>query len=422
MAVKRHFRSCASPSHACFRRDGVEERRIVEIARQPIFQFSEERGSNAVIYADHAATTPLLPCARAAMEPYLNEEFANPSSQYRAGRKARRDIELARRRMAELLGCQPGELYFTSGGSEGNAWAVWNGALWGRDAGKPLVTTSIEHHSLLRACQGAAQLGVETVLLPVDGSGRVSPASLAAVLERRPALVSIQYANNEIGTVQQMEALSALCREQNIPFHTDGVQAIGRTSVNLRQIDMLTASAHKFGGPKGIGFLYARKGLPLHPLIYGGSQERGLRGGTENVAAVVGMAAALEETLMQRSVQRTRLAALAQDFVAALLAGCPRARFHLPEGDRLPGLVSVALPGISGEQLVYRMDMADVAVSAGAACDQGERQEVSHVLRAIGLSRQEAEQTIRLSFGPTNSPEDGRQAAERLLRILAVSY
>ncbi|MCD7929126.1 MAG: cysteine desulfurase [Clostridiales bacterium] len=356
------------------------------------------------------------------MEPYLNEEFANPSSQYRAGRKARRDIELARRRMAELLGCQPGELYFTSGGSEGNAWVVWNGALWGRAAGKPLVTTSIEHHSLIRACQGAAQLGVETVFLPVDGSGRVSPAALNSALERRPALVSIQYANNEIGTVQPMETLSALCRERKALLHTDGVQAIGRTPVDLSQVDLLTASAHKFGGPKGIGFLYARKGLPLRPLIYGGNQERGLRGGTENVAAIVGMAAALEEMLMQMAVQRSRLAAIEQEFVETLRAGCPRARFHLPEGDRLPGLVSVALPGIAGEQLVYRMDMADVAVSAGAACDQGERQEVSHVLRAVGLSRQEAEQTIRLSFGPTNSQEDGRQAAECLLRILAVSH
>ncbi|MCD8354404.1 MAG: cysteine desulfurase [Clostridiales bacterium] len=371
-----------------------------------------------MIYADHAATTPLLPCARAAMEPYLTEEFSNPSSQYRAGRKAHRDIELARRRMAELLGCQPGELYFTSGGSEGNAWAIWNGTLWGRTAGKPLVTTSIEHHSLLRACQGAEQLGVETVLLPVDGSGRVSPAALESALERSPALASIQYANNEIGTVQPVADLAALCRERGVPLHTDGVQAIGRTSVDLSQVDLLTASAHKFGGPKGIGFLYARKGLPLHPMIYGGSQERGLRGGTENVAGIMGMAAALEETLMQMAGQRSRLMAMEQDFVETLRTGCPRARFHTPEGDRLPGLVSVALPGISGEQLVYRMDMADVAVSAGAACDQSGRQEVSHVLRAIGLSRQEAGQTIRVSFGLTNKAEDGKRAAERLLHIL----
>ncbi len=371
-----------------------------------------------MIYADHAATTPRLPAARTPMEPYLGEKVATPSSQYRTGLQARRGIELARRRMAELLGCQPEELYFTSGGSEGNSWAIWNGTVWGRTGGKGLTTTPIEHHSLLRACEGAAQLGVKTVYLPVDASGRVAPSALEEALERRPALVSVQYANNEIGTVQPIGALAALCRSRNIPFHTDGVQAVGRVPVKLGQVDLLTASAHKFGGPKGVGFLYARRGLPLRPLIYGGSQERALRGGTENAAAIVGMAAALEESLNRMAARRASLTALEEDFTETLRAGYPQARFHTPEGDRLPGLVSVALPGFSGEQLVYRLDMAGVAVSAGAACDQRGRQEASHVLRAIGLSQQEAGQTIRVSFGSANAAGDGREAAERLLAIL----
>lgn len=371
-----------------------------------------------MIYADHAATTPLCPAAAAAMEPYLEQTFANPSAQYRTGWKERRAVELARRSIAACLGCQPGEIYFTSGGSEGNSWAVWNGALRALDESRTLVTTPIEHHSLLRACQGMEALGVRTGLLAVDGTGQVLPQSLTAQLAAHPALVSVQYANNEVGTCQPIRALAEESHRAGTLFHTDAVQAVGHIPVELTDVDLLTASAHKFGGPKGVGFLYARRGVRLKPLIYGGSQEAGVRGGTESVASILGMAAALEWSLGRMEEQAGQLERLARDFRETLSAGFPQAIFRGKAGQTLPGLVSVTLPGIPAERMVYRMDMAGVCLSAGAACDQTGRREPSHVLTAMGLSAQEAACTIRISFGSQNGAEDGTETARRLLQAL----
>ncbi|MCC8182338.1 MAG: cysteine desulfurase [Clostridiales bacterium] len=370
-----------------------------------------------MIYADHAATSPLLPAARSAMEPWL-EQFANPSSQYRAGLAARRAVEQARRQMAELLGCRPEELYFTSGGSEGNSWAIHNGALLGRERGRGLAVSAVEHHSLLRASAGASGLGIRTVCLPVDGTGRVLPDALAALPP--PALVSVQYANNEVGTLQPVQALAEQAHRLGAVFHTDAVQAVGHVPVDLTGIDLLTASAHKFGGPKGVGFLYARRGIRLRPLIYGGSQEQGLRGGTESAALISGMAAALTWSMEHRETEARRLTALAQTFRATLQAGCSQVTFPGPEaGTGLPGLVSVTLPGLSAEQAVYRLDMAGSCVSAGAACDQRGRREPSHVLTAMGLDTEQAQRTLRISFGSSSQEGDGRALAEQVLSLLS---
>lgn len=370
-----------------------------------------------VIYADHAATTPLEPRVLAAMEPYLKEQYANPSGLYRFGLKSRQGVERARQQMAAALGCSPGELYFTSGGSEGNSWAVWNGALRQGAGARLLVTTPIEHHSVLRACQGMGVLGVGTEYLPVEKTGAVPEQALAQMLERRPRLVSLQYANNEIGVIQDIPRLGALCRGAGVLIHSDAVQAVGHIPVELGAVDLLTASAHKFGGPKGVGFLYARRDVKLRPLIYGGEQESGVRGGTEQVAAIVGMAEALSLSLERMETQRLRQKQMAAEFCRVLLSGAPQAKFHsTPEG--LPGLVSVQLPGVSAQQLVYRMDLADVLISPGAACDNGGEKRPSHVLLAVGDDPRDALSTIRITFGSANRDGDGGETARRLLEVL----
>lgn len=371
------------------------------------------------IYADHAATAPLRAEALAAMEPWLDGKFGNPSSPYRLGLEARQGVERARRRIAACLGCRGEEICFTSGGSEGNTWVIWNVLATGPGrGGRAVLTTPIEHHSLLNACGGLEPFGLRTDFLPVDSRGAVDPRALAEQLEHRPAaLVSIQYANNEVGTVQDMAALARTARERGVPFHTDAVQAVGHIPLLLEDIDLLTASAHKFGGPKGVGFLFVRRGLPLRPLVYGGGQEGGRRGGTENVAAIAGMAAALESAVGEMAAETEKLRRVESAFIAALRAGWPGARFN-GGPNRLPGLVSVTLPGRRAEELVYRMDMAGVCVSAGAACDSGGGTEPSHVLTALGLHGREAACTIRLSFGCSSREGDGEEAARRLLRIL----
>lgn len=370
-----------------------------------------------VIYADHAATTPLEPRVLAAMEPYLKEQYANPSGLYRFGLRSRQGVERARQQMAALLGCSPGELYFTSGGSEGNSWAIWNGALGQTAGARLLVTTPIEHHSVLRACQGMKALGVGTEYLPVEKNGAVPERALAQVLERRPKLVSLQYANNEIGVIQNIPRLGRMCREAGVLIHSDAVQAVGHIPVQLGAVDLLTASAHKFGGPKGVGFLYARRGLKLRPLIYGGEQESGVRGGTEQVAAIVGMAEALSLSLERMETQRLRQKQMAAEFCRVLRSGAPQVKFHsTPEG--LPGLVSAVLPGVSAQQLVYRMDLADVLISPGAACDNGGEKRPSHVLLAVGDDPRDALSTIRITFGSANRDGDGAETARRLLEVL----
>ncbi len=371
-------------------------------------------GDRGIIYADHAATAPLRPEALAAMEPYLREKCANPSGQYRSGLDAKRAVETARRAIADCMGRWSEEIYFTSGGSEGNTWVVWNAAL----SGGTVLTTSIEHHSVLNACKSMAARGLRWDKLAVDGRGRLDPAAVERRLsESAPALASVQWVNNEVGTVQDMAAVAAVCRARGVPLHSDGVQAAGHIPLDLENVDYLTASAHKFGGPKGVGFLYVRRGARLRPLIYGGKQESGLRGGTENVAGIVGMAAALMAAMGKMDDAGARYCRMAEEFRTALSAGFPGARFNSPL-DGLPGLVSVTIPGRKAEELVCRMDMAGVCVSAGAACDSGGTPEPSHVLTAMGRAPGEAMCTLRLSFGPANADGDGAEAARRLLAVL----
>lgn len=374
-----------------------------------------------MIYADYAATAPLCPAARAAMEPYLGASFGNPSAQYRQGLAARRGVELARRSMAELLGVEPNELYFTSGGSEANSSAVWNGALraLSTPGGGCLAVGAIEHHSILRAAEGMRSLGVQTISLGADAQGFLREEELRAALRRRPALVSLQCANNEVGTVQPLARLAALARERGAWVHSDAVQAMGHMPVPLGALDFCSASAHKFGGPKGVGFLYVRHGIPLRPLIYGGGQEQGLRGGTEPVALIAGMAAALAWSLGEAEAENRRRREAEQRFRARFAHDCPDAVFHGADGEaKLPGLISVALPGMEAEQAVYRLDLAGICASAGAACDQRGRKRPSHVLTALDVAPEEAARTLRLSFGGETAVQDAEETAKALLAAL----
>ena len=370
------------------------------------------------IYADHAATTPLDPEAFAAMRPWLTDQYANPAALYRSGLAARRAVEQARRTVAACLGCAPHQIFFTSGGSEGNTWAILNGAGRPGPGSREVVTTGIEHHSVSGACAFLQKQGVTVCTVPVDAAGQVVPAALQAALARRPRLVSVQYANNEVGVIQDIPALAAQCAAAGVPLHVDAVQAAGHLELSLANIDYLTASAHKFGGPKGIGFLYVRQPAALQPLIFGGSQQGGLRPGTEPVAQIVGLARALELTCARRAESAAAKRALAADFCRTLRAGWPQARFHSTVAG-LPGLVSVGLPGFDGQALTYRLDLAGVCVSPGAACDNTGRSHPSHVLLALGgTAAEDALCTLRFSFGAANRPGHGAEAARRLLQAL----
>lgn len=373
---------------------------------------------NEMIYADHAATTPLEPEVLEAMQPWLTTCFANPAALYRSGLTAHRAVEQARQTVARCLGCIPGQIFFTSGGSESNTWAILSGAARTGPGSREVVTTPIEHHSVSGVCASLRAFGVTVHTLPVDEWGRVDAAALERAVARCPRLVSIQYANNEVGVIQDIPALAALCRARGVPLHVDAVQAVGHLPLALDGIDLLSASAHKFGGPKGIGFLFARHPERLRPLIFGGNQQQGLRPGTEPVAQIVGLARALELACERREERAAAKCALASEFCQTLQQAWPQACFH-SRAEGLPGLVSVGLPGHEGQNLTYRLDVAGVCVSPGAACDNTGTAKPSHVLLALGgTAARDALCTLRFSFGSANRPGDGAEAARRLARIL----
>lgn len=348
--------------------------------------------------------------------PWLSSNFANPAALYRSGAAAHAAVEQARRAVADALGCPSECIFFTSGGSEGNTWALFS--LSRARMGGRIVTTPIEHHSVLRSCEALTHEGAALRFLKLDGRGRVDIRDVERALEGRPSFVSVQHANNETGTIQDIEALAALCSKAGVPLHTDAAQTAGVLPLPAGRADIITASSHKFGGPKGIGFLYAKNPSLLTPLIYGGSQQRGLRGGTEPVALIVGLAEALKITCGRRETLADRKKALAADFKRTLKEGYPNVRFHEPP-DCLPGFVSAGFPGESAQDLTYRLDAAGVFVSPGAACDNDGEERFSHVLAALGGgAAEDASCTLRITFGVSNGEGDGREAARRLLDVL----
>jgi len=362
-----------------------------------------------VIYADNAATTKISDRAFERMLPFLREQYGNASTQYSLGIKVKRAIEQARKQVATAIGAELPEITFTSGGSETNTWVIRCIAEAYRNEQVHIITSSIEHDSVLNACRVVEQSGIEVTYLPVDTTGRISLDSVKVAIRPDTKFVSIMLANNEIGTIQPIAEIGAFLKKNDILFHTDAVQAVGHIPVNVNdlQIDFLTASAHKFNGAKGTGILYKRSGLKLPPLIFGGEQERGLRAGTENVAGIVAAGCALEECMANMLANTENLNNLVYATITGIKEKIPNVRVNGEINRSLPGIINLGIEGVSGEALMNLLDLKDICISTGSACNS-EKEEPSHVLMALGLTEEEAKSSIRISYGRYNTIEDVR--------------
>lgn len=373
-----------------------------------------------LVYADNAATTFLSETAKTALFQATERIWGNPSSLHTVGQEAKSALEGARERIATLLGADPKEIFFTSGGSEADNQAIISAARLGAKKGKKhIVSTRFEHHAVLHTLKRLEQDGFEVTLVDVHEDGLVRPAEVAEAIRPDTCLVSVMYANNEIGTVQPIREIGALCRERKVPFHTDAVQAVGHIPVHVREdnIDMLSLSAHKFHGPKGIGVLYARRGILLSNLIDGGAQERGKRAGTENIPAVVSMAAALEEAVRDLDENAKKISALRDRLIDGLLQ-IPHARLNGDREKRVPGTVNLCFEGIEGESLLLMLDMHGIEASSGSACTSGSL-DPSHVLLAIGLPHEIAHGSLRLSLSAYNTEADVDHILETVPEVVA---
>lgn len=353
-----------------------------------------------MIYADNAATTKTSPAAIAAMVDCMNNTYGNPSSLYSVGQDAKDALENAREKIANCLGCQPREITFTSGGSEADNQAIFSAAKIGKRKGKMhIISTTFEHHAVLHTLDKLKQQGFEIELLDVHSNGIVTPEQVASAIRDDTCLVTIMFANNEIGTVQPIKEIGAICRERGVIFHTDAVQAIGHVPVNVAEqnIDMLSLSAHKFHGPRGIGVLYSKKTIPLDNVINGGAQERGKRAGTENTPAIVGMAVAMEEAYKTLEENAAHLIPLRDKLIAGLNA-IPYSELNGDPAVRLPATVNFCFEGIEGESLLLLLDDKGICASSGSACTSGSL-DPSHVLLAIGRPHEVAHGSLRLSLG-----------------------
>lgn len=374
-----------------------------------------------IIYLDHSATTPVDPRVVEAMAPFWTEIYGNPSSIYGLGRRAAAAMEDARRRIARILNCGPTEIVFTGCGTESDNLALRGVALAAAARGKRhLVTTPIEHHAVLHTANDLAEhYDFEVTLVPVDRYGQVDPDAVAAAIRPDTALVSVMMANNEVGTLQPIAEIAARARARGVPFHTDAVQAGGHLPLDVEalQVDLLSLSAHKFYGPKGVGLLYVRRGVRLLPVQTGGGQERGRRSGTENVPYIVGMATALELAHAEREAETQRLRLLRDRLIEGLMARIPDLILTGHPTQRLPGHVSLLVPGAEAEALLIALDMAGIAASSGSACATGSPTP-SHVLTAMGYSPQEAMSALRLTLGRANSEADVDYVIEKLAEIV----
>jgi cysteine desulfurase len=375
----------------------------------------------APIYLDHAATTPVRPEVRAAMEPFYGPQFGNPSSAHRWGRAARAALDEARERLGAVMGARADEVVFTSGGTEADNLAVL-GAWRARrgDARRAVVSTPVEHKAVLAAVAHAAAEGAAERLLRIDGDGVVDPASADGMLGADAAVCSVMWVNNETGVVQPVPALAERARAGGVVMHTDAVQAFGRLPVDVRAtpVDLLTISGHKLGAPKGVGALYVRRGTALAPLFHGGAQDRGRRPGTENVAYAVGLATAAELAVAEREAECARLVSLRDALEAAILGGAPDAVIHGRGAARAPHVTSVSVPGVDGASLLLALDLHGVAVSGGSACQTG-KAEPSHVLLAMGVEPALASGAVRLSVGALTTPACVARAGALLPRLAA---
>lgn len=358
------------------------------------------------IYLDHSATTPVRSEVLEAMSPYFTEHFGNPSAVHQAGSAARAGVTAARETLASLLNASPDEIVFTSGGTEADNMAIFGSARANASRGRHLLTTPIEHHAVLEPFETLAENGWEVEYLPVDAYGRVDPDEVSRRLRPDTALVSVMHANNEIGTVQPIAVIGALCRTSGVLFHTDAVQSFGRIPIDVRtmQIDLLSLSSHKFYGPKGIGALYVRRGVVLKRFMEGGEQERGRRAGTLNVPGIVGTAKAAELACAERESEAIRLKALRDAFWSRMKARVPGVWLTGHPGARMPNNVHLCFEGVEGEALLLALDAAGICASAGSACSAGSTGP-SHVLRAIEVDPSRAHGALRLTMGRSTTAE-----------------
>lgn len=359
------------------------------------------------VYADHAATTALSDTALNAMMPYLKAQYGNPSSLYRFAQDAKADLEKARADIAACLGAKPEEIYFTSGGTEADNWAIKGVAELRGNKGKHIITTTIEHHAILHSAQYLEKAGFEVTYLSVDSEGFVSPEAVKAAIRPDTILISVMAANNEIGAIEPIMEIGKIAREGGVLFHTDAVQAVGHIPVNVDDwnVDLLSLSGHKLHGPRGMGVLYMRKPLRLPPLIHGGGQEKGRRSGTENVAGAVGLAAALKEAVGMLDEEGVRLSSLRDKLMDGLLERVPRCKVTGPRQNRLPGTASLVFECVEGESILLMLDAKGICSSSGSACSSASL-DPSHVLLGIGLPHEIAHGSVRLSLGRENTDAD----------------
>ena len=359
------------------------------------------------VYADNAATTAVSKTALDAMMPYLTDYYGNPSSLYAFAQKAKEALEEARATVASIIGAEPREIYFTSGGSEADNQAIVSMAKFGALKGKKhLISTKFEHHAVLHTLKALEKQGFEVTLLDVHEDGIVRLDDLEAAIREDTALVTIMFANNEIGTIQPIKEIGELCRSKGIPFHTDAVQAIGHIPVNVKEmnIDLLSMSGHKFHAPKGVGVLYAKRGLPLFNIIEGGAQERGKRAGTENIPGIVALAAALKESVEHMEENTAKIIPM-RDKLFAELSKIPHSKINGSLEHHVPGTVNMCFEGIEGESLLLLLDAKGICASSGSACTSGSL-DPSHVLLSIGLPHEVAHGSLRLSIGEYNTMEE----------------
>lgn len=367
------------------------------------------------IYFDHAATTYVKPEVLEAMLPYFTEKYGNASSVYSIGRESKKAIEESRDKVSAAIGAQSREIYFTGSGSEADNWAIKGVAYANKAKGNHIITSSIEHHAVLHTCQYLESDGFEVTYLPVDENGLINPEDVKKAIKPSTILITIMFANNEIGTIQPIAEIGKVAREAGVYFHTDAVQAIGNVPINVADmnIDLLSLSAHKFYGPKGTGALYIRKGVKITSFMHGGAQERGRRASTENIAGIVGLGKAIELATSNMEEHNKHLLALRERTIEEITKKIPFIKLNGDRQKRLPGNVNFSFEYIEGESLLLMLDMKGIAASSGSACTSGSL-DPSHVLMAIGLPHEIAHGSLRVSFGEKNTQED----VDYLLEVL----
>ncbi len=368
-----------------------------------------------MIYMDYNATTPIDERVLDSMLPYLREEFGNPSSIYSLAQRARKAVEEAREKLAKLLNCDPKEIIFTSGGTESDNFALKGIAYANQDKGKHIITSQIEHHAVLNTCKFLEKQGFQITYLPVDRYGVVELEALERSITPQTILISIMFANNEVGTIQPIKEIARIARKYGVYFHTDAVQAVGKIPIDVKElgIDLLSLSAHKFYGPKGVGALYVRRGVRIVPFIQGGEQEKGRRGGTENVAGIVGLGKAVEIAQEEMEEEEKRVRALRDQLEKGLLERIPEVILNGHPQNRLYNTLSICVKYVEGESMLINLDREGICASSGSACTSGSL-EPSHVLLAMGVPPEVAHGSLRFSLGKFNKEED----VERVIEVL----